>query len=57
MRRFYEIKIIVENESKNLAEGLREAKQIVESLGLKAADDKNSGAESLSSQADERIVG
>ena len=38
MRRFYEIKIIVENESKNLAEGLREAKQIVESLGLKAAD-------------------
>ena len=40
MSRFFEVKIIVENSSEPTAKALQEAKKLVESFGLKAADVK-----------------
>ena len=40
MKRFYEIKIIVENDNETLKNGMIEAKKMIESFGIKAADIK-----------------
>lgn len=39
-KRFFEVKIVISNDSPTLVEGLKEAKQIIESYGLKSADIK-----------------